>query len=116
MTTRVLGTADRGSRLDVDTGDTVEVHLPANASTGFQWSVAALPGGVELIDETLDAGPGALPGAAAQHRFRFAVRGPADGEVTIELRRSWERLEQPDDLFAVRLASRPRREANTPPG
>jgi inhibitor of cysteine peptidase len=116
MSTRILDQTHHGTGLDVDDGDTVEVRLPANASTGYQWSVTALPDGLQLVDDQLDVRPGANPGAAGEHRFRFSVHGVAQGELALELRRPWERLDRPEDRFAVRLASRSARGSATPAG
>lgn len=102
---KVLHATDTGTELALIEGDTFEVRLPENASTGYQWSVAGLPDAVTLIDDVV-AGPAPiLPGAQALHSFRFIVRGPPSGKVALELRRSWEHAATPEAGFEVRVTA-----------
>jgi inhibitor of cysteine peptidase len=102
----ILRAADRDTDLEVSEGDTFEVRLPENASTGFQWSVTALPPGVELVEDALDLDVGARPGGEAEHRFAFRVSGAGSGQLGLELRRSWETRSEPEARFAVRMSPR----------
>jgi len=104
---KVLHTTDRGSELSLTDGDTFEVRLPENASTGYQWSVAGLPDSVELLDDDVVGHTPVLPGAEGLHRFRFVVRGTPSGRVALELRRSWEQTGEPEDRFELHIAAAP---------
>lgn len=94
-----------GSELSLSDGDTFEVRVPENASTGYQWTVVAVPENVELVGDDMVASAPLLPGAQGLHCFRFAARGAPSGRVVLELRRSWERLNEPEDRFEVRVSS-----------
>ena len=105
---KVVHYTDRGTELLLNDGDTFEVSLPENASTGYQWSVARLPDTVELLDDDVVNPTPIVPGAQGLHRFKFVVHGPTSGRVALELRRSWEQASEPEDDFEVRIATAPR--------
>lgn len=101
-----------GSEVSVSDGETFEVRLPENASTGYQWVVVGLADEVELLGDDTVASEPLVPGAQGLHCFRFIARGTPRGRVALELRRSWERLPDPEDRFEVRVSSAsPRRSA-----
>lgn len=102
---KVVRLADRNSDLVLTCGETFEVRLPENATTGYQWSVAQLPDAVALVEDDTAVPDVLLPGAAGEHRFRFVVRGSPGGRVVLELRRPWEQGIEPEDGFEVRVAS-----------
>jgi inhibitor of cysteine peptidase len=101
---KVVHLADRDSDLALTQGETFEVRLPENATTGFQWSIAQLPEVVVLLEDDTAAPDGLQPGAAGEHRFRFVVRGAPSGRVVLELRRPWEQEIEPEEAFEVRIA------------
>ena len=76
---KVVRLADRNSDLVLTCGETFEVRLPENATTGYQWSVAQLPDAVALVEDDTAVPDVLLPGAAGEHRFRFVVRGSPGG-------------------------------------
>lgn len=104
---KVLYSTDSGAELLLTDGDTFEVRLVENASTGYQWSVAGLPDTIELLDDDVVSPAPVIPGSQGLHRFRFVVRGSPSGRLAMELRRSWEQAGQPEDQFEVRIASTP---------
>jgi inhibitor of cysteine peptidase len=68
------------------------VELPENPTTGYVWSVAAVPEQLEEVPP--DAGTGAgdpqRPGASGRRLVRFAARGPGTGELRLQHARSWQ--------------------------
>jgi len=103
--TVALDQQDRGSRVSLATGDTLDVLLPENATTGYLWAVAGVPDNVQLVDDELLPASVARPGAGGAHRYRFSVTGPPEGTLRLELRRPWEQTQQPSDEFEVHLGS-----------
>ena len=104
---KVVDITDRGSELEVAAGDAFEVRLPDIAGTGYQWVVVGQPDSVELTDEGTAAGTPPLPGGERLHSFRFVARGPARGRLALELRRSWEQTDAPEDAFEVYVSTAP---------
>lgn len=99
----VLGPEDRDSTVSLDVGDTVEVRVPENASTGYVWTLVDAPEGLEL-DEDGTTLPGQLrPGAAGEHWFRLVASGRPRGRVRLELRRPWEDDVAPSERYEVEV-------------
>jgi len=99
VTARV-GLSNDGGVVTVAPGETVEVVLPQNASTGYRWEVSPSPG-LTVVDDRVEGGGDALPGAAAQRVFVLRVREP--GEVRALLRRPWEPPEAAARTFRVQV-------------
>lgn len=65
------------------------VELEEAAGTGYSWTPAALPPGIQLEgDEMTPAEPS--PGATRRHVFRFAASGAGRYQIDFALKRSWE--------------------------
>ncbi len=102
---KVVEITDRGSELTLADGDIFEVSLPDSAGTGYQWVVVGQPDSVELIDESTAGDTVLVPGAERLHTFRFVAHGPTHGRIALELRRSWERTDAPEQAFEVFLST-----------
>jgi inhibitor of cysteine peptidase len=82
------GSAERAVELKL--GETMEVRLAENPSTGFRWIVAADgEPNCSLVGERAPGGA-TRPGQPRQHRWQ--IRGKAAGRCEVELvyRRPWE--------------------------
>jgi inhibitor of cysteine peptidase len=102
---RVLTDEDDGSTVSLAPGDTVELVLDENATTGYLWTVDEWPGALEPDgDGCLPPDP-IRPGAAGRHWFRFRAAGPTDGTIAAERRRPWE-VAAPDATFSVHVVVR----------
>lgn len=95
----LLREQDGDSRVTLAVGDTLEVVLEENATTGYLWQVTDLSG-VSLDGSELRPATDFRPGAAGEHRFRLRAVAAGEGRVLIELRRPWE-----DDAPAARRFS-----------
>jgi len=93
----VVTDADAGSIHAVDVGDTVEVRLPGNASTGYEWIRTApdpLDGHpLEIIEEgAYKVGTSGIHPVGEPGEFRFRYRAVDHGTMTLVFayRRPWE--------------------------
>jgi predicted secreted protein len=84
-------------------GQLLEVVLPENAGTGYQWQMEPLPDGLELLADRTAVGR-AGPGAAGNRIFTVRVTGP--GVITARLGRVWEPVGSARRGFTVRVAMR----------
>jgi inhibitor of cysteine peptidase len=102
----VLTAADRGSTVLLREGDTVELRLPENGSTGYVWDLVTTPDGVELVDDQVTLPSELRPGADGERRLRFTVRGAVQGPLELALRRPWEDSSvAPAETFDVEITS-----------
>ena len=104
---KVVDITDRGAELLLAAGDSLEVRLPDSVGTGYQWVVVGQPDSFELTDEGTAGDPEPLVGGQRLHSFRFVARGPVRGRLALELRRSWERADTPEDAFEVFVSTAP---------
>ena len=86
----VLTQADHDGEVRVTQGAEVEVVLPGNPTTGYEWTVAHTDASLlPLVDSSFEPSAERI-GAGGQYRFRF--KAVASGEVHLELihKRAWE--------------------------
>jgi predicted secreted protein len=87
-----------GQKLDAVLGQTVEICLIENPTTGFRWRLAQAGGPVgTLLRDAFEPGQHA-PGQPGIHRWQFQVATAGSGLVRFVYRRSWE-----DDAAATRV-------------
>ena len=88
-------------------GDRLEVRLPGNPSTGYEWKVV-LPASscVRLMEEPEYIRDSTAFGSGGEYLFIF---GPiATGETTVRLTysRPWERNTSPAAIFEIKVVAR----------
>ena len=99
---------DSGTIQPISIGDRVEIRLPGNAATGYEWvrtSPESLDGSpLDIIREAeydaVDSGLAGSPG-----HFTFEYRAARQGTVTLEMvyQRPWQETpdDEPIDSFSV---------------
>ena len=95
-----------GGELEIERGESFEVELPENPTTGYRWhprsSGAPL---LELEDDSFHAS-GGLYGAGGLRRWRFRAVQEGSADLELEYRRSWEA--RAAESFKVAVRVRPR--------
>jgi inhibitor of cysteine peptidase len=82
----------RGFRIDVRRGQTFEVRLPSNASTGYRWTlVDPVPPVVRGVGVgRYEQGRTDLAGAPGIETWTFEAVSAGSGPLNFEYRRPWE--------------------------
>jgi inhibitor of cysteine peptidase len=103
----VLSEADSGSQVKLSPGQTLEVTLESNPTTGYGWEVSEVDGAVlaqvgEAEFQQASTEGKELVGVGGTETFRFNA---ANGETTLSLvyRRSWEKGVEPAKTFVVQI-------------
>lgn len=80
-----------GKTVSLKVGDTLEVRLEGNPSTGYEWSVAA-PSGSALtqVGERTFVSKSTLLGAPGVYIFRFKAESKGTEELVFTYKRAWE--------------------------
>jgi len=105
--------------VDLRVGDVLAVEVLENRTTGYLWSVVAMPGMLaELPSEGAGAGadvdagsaPGSpsgppRPGATGRRTLRFAAEQPGVGELRLGHGRPWQPAGGEEVTIAVRVES-----------
>ena len=73
----------------VDSGETFEVVLGGNFTTGFRWELDRVDDVISLISEEMRAG-GDAPGSAGTQHFQLAARSKGSYSLRFVYRRPWE--------------------------
>jgi inhibitor of cysteine peptidase len=101
-TARTLNLDDDGMRVDLQTGDEVELVLPGNPTTGYAWVVTEVPSILEQPDEAeYVAGSDAL-GAGGEYHFKFVATEPGTAQLILTYERPFEEVE-PLDAFEIEV-------------
>ncbi len=98
-----LGEADNGKACTAKVGDTIEVIIPGNMTTGFSWAAALAEKDaalLQLVGEPTYATDAAPVGGGGT--FTFIFKAMAKGEASLKLvyTRPWE-SDAPDKTFSA---------------
>lgn len=103
---RTLSRSDDGGSIELSVGETLDVRLPENATTGYRWTVGQCDGDVLRLDESSASYPSAEAGSAGVAQFAFRAMQPGVTELVLEERRSWEVGRPAARSFTVRVLVR----------
>jgi inhibitor of cysteine peptidase len=83
---------DQGKSVRVVVGERLEVALPENPTTGFQWSLEPSPDGILQLESStyVPAGPTAKPGGGGTRVFRFSSQKRGTATPQFKLWRAWQ--------------------------
>jgi inhibitor of cysteine peptidase len=85
--------SDNGRRVLLHVGETLEIRLSENASTGYQWAVSSEPAVTEKIFRPraqVAEGPSGPPGKSGFRHLYFDAVGTGSADLELEYRRPWE--------------------------
>lgn len=89
--------------VDVLLGQTIEVRLKENPTTGFRWQLTSDGGPACVVNDdefTTASGP---PGRGGEHTWRFKVVGVGDGDIELAYRRRWESSPEAGKTFKIHV-------------
>ena len=87
-----LGPKDKGRTVDIRRGDIVEICLPENPTTGYQWSIDRGEATVVALEESeFSRVPDARTGRGGWRKMRFRARTVGTAQLRLTLSRPWER-------------------------
>lgn len=101
-----LGPSDNGKTYTVRVGDTIQVSVPGNPTTGYGWAVSAPEGGETLLvqqEEPLyvpDKTDEQVVGSGGVYIFTFKAGGIGQETLSLVYSRPWEGG-QPAETYAV---------------
>jgi inhibitor of cysteine peptidase len=94
---------DDGRTIEATVGDTIELRLPENATTGYRWAFDGLDEHVVRADEGELIGKLGRVGSGGDVRWRLTLLTAATTAVKLKLWRRWEGDRSIQRRFAVRL-------------
>jgi inhibitor of cysteine peptidase len=87
-------------------GETIEVSLIENPSTGYRWEVAALDSRVVSAEESRFVPSARGIGAGGTRHMAFRVRDAGTGRIELVLRRTWESADAAIQRWGVTIQGR----------
>ena len=99
---------DADKTVTVAPGQTLEVKLDGNPSTGYTWTVASAPEflkseGEPTFESEAESG---VVGAAGTQTLTFSVTAAGSGELSLSYLRPWETGTAPAETFKVDVESK----------
>jgi inhibitor of cysteine peptidase len=89
--TKTITDADKGGTIHMKTGDTLEVRLEANPSTGFMWFLKKESARLlKLTGQTQTEATEPGVGRPVFQVFEFQAKQPGDGVLLLHYVRSWD--------------------------
>ncbi|MFJ9179299.1 protease inhibitor I42 family protein [Streptomyces sp. NPDC102360] len=77
------------SEVTVRRGDEVVVRLPENGTSGHQWQVRDIGGGLEVAGSDFLPPDALVPGAGGTRVLRLRPTKAGDGHLTLHLKQPW---------------------------
>lgn len=81
---------DNNRTVDIRQGETVEITLIENATTGYRWSVENYTKGVFDAEERVSRYPKKAIGSGGEVTFAFKAKARGTGEIALKHWRDWE--------------------------
>ena len=102
--TKVITDADKGGVVHLRLGDTLELRLKSNPSTGFMWYVEKESTPLlKLVHQSQTDVTEPGEGRPVFQVFRFEPRRGGDGVLRLHYVRSWEKPAPDDEQFDIRV-------------
>ena len=99
-----LSENEDGRTAQVRVGETIEVTLPENASTGYSWTVDRLDADIVQQHSAESRNPAKAIGAPGTILFTFEAVKAGTGEIALKYWRSWEGDASVSKRFRIRLS------------
>ena len=97
--------ADNGKAVELNAGQTLQVKLASNPSTGYDWTLDGDPSPLKLVKSFHQANKktAGMPGAPQTTVFKLSAASAGAANVRLVYRRSWEYNVAPAKTFSVRV-------------
>jgi inhibitor of cysteine peptidase len=102
-----VGESANGTTVDLSVGQTLEISLPGNPTTGFDWAYnGAVPSQVTTVSDSYEStAPAGVVGAGGVRTFVLKAAAAGTGDVKLEYARSFENV-APEKEFSLTVVVR----------
>jgi len=96
--------ASAGKTVQVPVGDSIELRLQENPTSGFHWRVHLSATSVcQIKEDRLEAPALPTPGLGGAHIWRIETARTGICDVSVIYGRAWEKDQRPAKTFEVRI-------------
>lgn len=93
--------SSNGQVVEARIGETIEIRLPENPTTGFRWHLTADGSpACSLIHDDFSA-PAGPPGRGGVHTWRFEALRAGECDIELRHRRRWETPSERERTFTI---------------
>jgi inhibitor of cysteine peptidase len=92
-----------GRTIDVTVGQTIEVRLPENPTTGFSWQLTSDGGPACTMTGDQFIAPAGPPGKGGDHTWNFKAVRPGECDIELGYRRRWESSATASRTFKIHV-------------
>jgi inhibitor of cysteine peptidase len=94
---------EKSGKVKLAVGDTLEVRLPSNRSTGFSWQIARVAKGkLNPLGKPMYVQPKEpRPGAGGVEVFRFTAGAPGKSDLELVYKRPFEKDKSPAKTYKL---------------
>ena len=85
-----LTESDNGGRITATVGDTIDIRLAENATTGYRWVLEQPRSAVLTARDSGSDYPDQKLGSSGQASFRLGVSGPGTETLRLVYQRPWD--------------------------
>ena len=97
-----ISSSQNGQVVSIKVGETVELRLPENSSTGYRWTVDTIDEARAIVEETGFRGR-AAPGSGGDAYWRLRATGPGAAAIALKRWRPFEGDRSIVERFAITL-------------
>jgi inhibitor of cysteine peptidase len=99
---QILTAADSGHDVSIAVGETIEIDLAENPTTGYRWRLDCSPAAVlQSVSDSFQAGK--RPGEEGMHRWIIRAETAGSGRISGQYQRSWASDDPPARTFSVKV-------------
>jgi inhibitor of cysteine peptidase len=103
MTRRTYDESVNGQTIDLAIGQTIEIRLRENPTTGYRWQLMGGDRAVcAMTSDTFKPASGP-PGRGGKHSWIFEAVGPGECDIGFRYRRPWGDPEQSERMFQIHI-------------
>lgn len=98
------GASDNGGSVKLKKGDTLQLTLPTNGTTGYDWTLS--PESTPLLklqSHSSKRAPGGQLGAPSMATYVFAATAKGSGNLTLTYARAWEHSPAANKTFTLHV-------------
>ena len=103
MTTRLCDENHNGQTIDLLVGQTLEIRLPENPTTGFRWQLMGNDRSVCSMTSNAFKEKLGPPGCGGKHSWIFEAVRPGGYDIELRYRRRWANPAQPERMFKIHI-------------
>jgi len=96
-----IGEESNGSGIDLSIGETLELCLSENRTTGYKWVLESTSGVCALLKDSFL--PGHAPGEPGKHCWQFRAERAGSGAIELSYRRTWSAEKAAARAFKITL-------------